>query len=237
MRYSTGLRIALALAVLAAIAASLVYLPHPHGMHAALDVIERSGFLQSVLLVGALVLACVLLLPTSPIILAAGFLLGIAPGAVVASIGAVLGAAADFLLARFAARSWIDRLLRSHVRFSAFDRAIAERGFTLVVLVRLCSLFPYGLTSYLFGLAKVPLGRYLLGSWLGRLPAVLVYAYLGSTAESLVQLAKGEIAMDTEEKVLLGLGLVALAATAVVLANIAKKDLREVIDDPQKPKE
>ena len=58
--------------------------------------------------------------------------------------------------------------------FLRIDHAIGGRRFQIVLLTRLCSLLPYDLMSYAFGLTDVSLGRYVLATWLGRLPETLV---------------------------------------------------------------
>ncbi len=184
------------------------------------------------LLIGVYVVACSLMLPSWFITLAAGFLFGMVWGVVTACLGSVLGAMAAFFVARSVARPWIEHRLTGHPYYLALDRAIATRGFKIVALVRLCSLSPYALTSYLFGLTKVSLGQFVVGSWLGRLPATIVYAYVGSTAKSLVDVAMGRVDLGHGIEILLGLGLVALVTVAVVITHIARQALHEVFDDP-----
>jgi uncharacterized membrane protein YdjX (TVP38/TMEM64 family) len=144
---------------------------------------------------------------------------------------------AAFFVARSVARPWIEHRLAGHPYFLALDRAIGARGFKIVALVRLCSLSPYALTSYLFGLTKIPLGPFLFGSWLGRLPATIVYAYVGSTAKSLVDVAMGRVHLGRETEILLGLALLAMVAAVVVITHIARQALHEVFDHPSPPDE
>lgn len=84
--------------------------------------------------------------------------------------------------------------------------------------------------SYLFGLTKVPLGRYVLATWLGRLPEILLFSYLGSTAKSLADLAAGNVEGGIEQEILLGLGMLAMIAVAVLIVQIARRALRDAVD-------
>ncbi len=231
MKSSNVLRILAAAALLAAIIAGAAFLPLQQYLLWLLQYIERLGAWGPLLLVGVYVAACALMLPSWFITLAAGFLFGMLWGTVTASLGSVLGATAGFFIARSVARPWIEHRLTGHPYFLALDRAIATRGFRIVALVRLCSLSPYALTSYLFGLTKVPLGQFLLGSWLGRLPATIVYAYVGSSAKSLVEVVTGRVHLGRATEILLALGLVAAIAVVVVVSRIARQALDEAFDD------
>jgi uncharacterized membrane protein YdjX (TVP38/TMEM64 family) len=231
VKSSNILRIGAAAALLAAIAAGVAFLPLRQYLLWLLEHIEHLGAWGPVLLVGVYVVICTLMLPSWFITLAAGFLFGMVWGATTACVGSVLGAMAAFFVARSVARPWVEHRLAGHPYFLALDRAIATQGLKIVALVRLCSLSPYALTSYLFGLTKVPLGPFLFGSWLGRLPATIIYAYIGSTAKSLVDVAMGRVDLGRETGVLFGLGLLAMVAVVVVISHTARQSLREVFDD------
>ena len=94
----------------------------------------------------------------------------------------------------------------THPRFFAIDRAIGGQGFKIVLLTRLCSLFPYDLMSYVFGLSEVPLSRYVLATWLGRLPEIVVWAYIGSNAKNLSDLSPAKLTPESENKSSYGWG-------------------------------
>jgi uncharacterized membrane protein YdjX (TVP38/TMEM64 family) len=228
------LRIGLAAAILAAIAASLAFLPVPQDLSWLqwfLEQIRSLGPWGPVCFVVLYAIVCLLLLPGSVLTAAGGFMFGVVWGAVTASLGATLGATAAFLIARWILRGWIEHWFPAHPKFRAVDRAIGRQGFTVVFLTRLSSLLPYDLSSYLFGLTNVPLGRYVLATWLGRLPETLLWAYVGSTAKSLTSLATGEVELGIGRKIFLAVGLVAMAAAAAIVIHIARKALRELVDN------
>ncbi|MGA2068403.1 MAG: TVP38/TMEM64 family protein [Thermoguttaceae bacterium] len=232
MKWATVLRIAIATGLFAAIIACLTILPFPQCIKWSLAWIQSWGAWGPICLVLLYIPVCLLLLPGSALSLAAGFLFGMAWGAVTASLGATLGATAAFVAGRFLVREYVEGGILDHPRFLAIDLAIDGQGFTIVLLTRLCSFFPYGLMSYLFGLTKVPLGRYVVATWLGRLPDILLFSYLGSTAKNLADLAAGKVEGGIERRVLLGVGLVAMIAVAVLIAQIARRALRDAVDKP-----
>jgi uncharacterized membrane protein YdjX (TVP38/TMEM64 family) len=230
MRWATVLRIALATGLLAAILASLTVLPLPLYFKCSLEWAQGLGVRGAVFLILFHVLVCLLLLPGAALTLAAGFLFGMAWGTVTASLGATLGATAAFLAGRFLIRGYVEAESLSHPRFRAIDRAIGRQGFKIVLLTRLCAL-PYDLASYLFGLTKVPLGQYVAATWLGKLPGILVVSYLGSTAKDLAELTAGNVEGGIARQFLLGMGLVAMIAAAVLIARISRTALRDAVAD------
>jgi uncharacterized membrane protein YdjX (TVP38/TMEM64 family) len=86
--------------------------------------------------------------------------------------------------------------------------------------------------SYAFGLTRVSPGKYVLATWLGRLPEIVVWSYLGSNAKSLADLAAGKIQSGIGEQILLWLGLAAMAAVAIIAMEIARRVLHEAIKTP-----
>jgi uncharacterized membrane protein YdjX (TVP38/TMEM64 family) len=230
MKWATAFRIALAAGLIAAVVACLTILPFPQYAKWSLESIQGWGIWGPVGLVLLYIVVCLLFLPGSVLTLAAGLLFGVLPGIITASLGATLGAVAAFLVGRFLVREYLEGKLLEHPRFLAVDRAIDRQGFNIVLLTRLCSLLPYDLMSYLFGLTKVPLGRYVLATWLGKLPGIILFCYLGSTAKSLTDLATGKIKGGIENEILLGVGVVTMVVVVVIIAQIARKALRDTLD-------
>ncbi len=230
MKLPNRLRIALAAGLLAIIVAGLVLLPVQQYLKAFLEWIGRLGPWAPPFLVALEAVVCLLYLPSSAVTLLAGYRCGIVLGTVVASLGATLGATAAFLLSRLLLRGWIERRLAGHPAISAIDRAIGSQGFRVVLLLRLCSLLPYDLMSYALGLTKVSLGRYLLGTWLGRLPEIVLWAYIGSTAKDLSDVFAGKVHAGIGGRILVGLGIAAMIAAMFVVSQIARKALRDALD-------
>ena len=225
----TAVRIVAALLLLAAILAGVFWLPVPQYAEAFVRWIQDQGPWGPVLLLLLYVVVCLVFLPSSVLTLAAGFLFGLFWGSVLASLGAAMGAAAAFCVGRFLVRGWIERHLAGHPGFQAIDRAIGTQGFKIVLLVRLSSLFPYDLMSYAFGLTRVPTGRYVAATWLGKLPGTLLLVYLGSTAKNLTEVLHGNVKLGVWEPILLGLSVAAMIAVAVVIGRIARRALREAV--------
>jgi uncharacterized membrane protein YdjX (TVP38/TMEM64 family) len=217
-----------ALATVAIVAALL-----PVGDYAwqLLEWIARRGPWSPVLLIVAYVLACVLALPAWPLTLGAGFLFGLLWGTVIVSFAATTGATAAFLVARYAGRgSLVERFARHHA-LQAFDRALSEQAFKIVLLLRLSPAVPFNVLNYALGLSTIPPATFVLASWLGMLPGTLMYVYLGTAARSLRELVAGEAQASPVRYIWLILGVLATLAVTVVLTRIARQAIRQTLRD------
>ena len=77
---------------------------------------------------------------------------------------AVIGSCMAFLIARYAARSAIERRVAQNPRFSAIDAAVADQGLKIVFLMRLSPVFPFNLLNYALGLTRVSFRDYTIAS-------------------------------------------------------------------------
>lgn len=175
------------------------------------------------LLYGAVyVLAVLLFVPGIVLTLGAGFLFGVAWGTVIVSLASTTAAAFAFLIARYFARSRVERLARRNPKFQAIDRAIGEQGWKVVALLRLSPLVPFSISNYIYGLTSVRFLPYVAASWIAMLPATVLYVSLGAAGQSL---ERGR-ARSPWEWVLLGAGILATAAITLVLTRVARRELR-----------
>lgn len=176
----------------------------------------------------AYVLAAVLLLPGSLLTIGAGFLFGLFWGTAVASVGATAGAAAGFLVARYLARNRIQARADRHPRFRAIDRAVAAEGWKIVGLLRLSPVIPYNLSNYLYGLTGVGFWPYLIASWIGMIPATVMYVYLGAAGKAGLE-AAGTVgrASTPMEVALFWVGLLATVGVTLYVTRIARRALKE----------
>jgi len=107
-----------------------------------------------------------------------GFLFGAFAGALYASTGATIGAALLFLAARSALGGWLRR--RAGGRMAVLRQGFERHAFSYLLVLRLIPLFPFFLVNLVPAFSRMRLGAYLAATWLGILPAALVYALAGS---------------------------------------------------------
>lgn len=190
--------------------------------------VRAQGFAGALVFMGGYALATVLMIPGALITMLAGLIYGPWLGLAVVSPASVLGASLAFLLGRFVFRGAVERKMAGSRRFRALQTAMEREGFKILVLVRLSPIFPYSLVNYAFGVTRLPLGQYALGSWIGMLAGTFLYVYLGSTVGDLARLTSGD-APDAGAAgwALRGAGLLATVAVTVLITRAARRALAE----------
>lgn len=183
--------------------------------------IEGLGAWAPIVFMVGYAIATVAFIPGSVLTLAAGALFGLFWGTVYAWTGATVGAALAFLVARYAARGWVERKLEGKPRFARLDRSIETDGGKIVALLRLAPVFPFVLLNYALGLTRVRFPSYLLASF-AMLPGTLLYVYYGHVGRAALE--GGKTAWDW---ILLGIGLVAVLAVIVVVTRKAQRALAD----------
>ena len=167
------------------------------------------------------IVAEVAFVPGTLLTVAAGAIFGLLWGTVFAMAGAMLGAAAAFLTARYALRRFVERKVRSSRRLMALDGAIAGDGRRLVFLARLAPILPFNGLNYAFGITSISLADYMIGS-LGIFPGALLRTYYGYMAGDVARATAGTAPPHpVAHYALLAIGLIATIAMTVVLARIA----------------
>lgn len=169
--------------------------------------------------------ATVLLLPAVVLTLGAGAVFGVVAAFAAVSMGATLGAVAAFLVGRYLARDWVTRRVAASPRLGAIDAAVAREGWKIVLLTRLSPAFPFVLLNYAYGLTRVSLRHYALASWIGMMPGIALYAYLGSLAGDLAAAAAGARGRTPGEWALYALGLAATVTVTVYVTRMARAAL------------
>ena len=180
--------------------------------------VHGAGWLGVAVFAAIYVAATVLGLPALPLTLAAGWIYGPVRGTLLVSPASVLGASLAFLLGRTLLRDRVRARIEGRGRFQALDRAIGREGWRLVALLRLSPVFPFSLLNYALGLTDIPLGDYVLASWLAMLPATVLYVSAGAAAG----VATGATSTPGLPAWLLGLGLAATLAVTLRVTHIAR---------------
>ena len=213
-----------------AMLAAVVVLPVREWLTAALIWTESHRYLAWVLFMALYLVATVLVIPGTILTLAAGFAFGVPVGAMLVSVGSLAGACAAFLVGRFFAREWVEERIANWRTFGALDKAAGQEGFVIVLLSRLSPLFPFNLLNYAFGLTAVRFRDYLFASWVGMAPAIVLYVYIGSAAQSLTELADGQIEAGAGGTALFAAGLVATLILTVFITRKATRTLARHLD-------
>ncbi len=200
--------------------------------------IESHRTLAWLIYIAAYTVAAVLVIPGAILTLAAGFIFGVPIGVILVSVASLMGAAAAFLVGRFLARDWVTERIADFPSFRALDKATRNEGFIIVLLTRLSPLFPFNLLNYAFGLTAVRFRDYVLASWIGMAPAIVLYVYIGSAAKSLADLTGDGIESGVRGATLFVVGLIATLLLTVFVTRIATKALgrhlqHETVENPE----
>ncbi|MCG8458789.1 MAG: TVP38/TMEM64 family protein [Holophagales bacterium] len=187
--------------------------------------VDSLGIWAPVVFVLGYAVATVAFVPGSLLTMAGGILFGLAGGTGYVFLGATLGSGAAFLIARYLARSAIERRLEGNERFSLIDEAVGREGLKIVFLLRLVPFFPFIWLNYGLGLTRVRFRDYLLGG-VGMLPGTFLYVFYGKAIGSLAALAQGgTVERGAEQWIFLGLGLVAAILVTTLITREARKAL------------
>ena len=227
---SPGTKIIVFLAGVIVLAGLAFVLPLTDWLASGLQWIDANPGIAWIVYILVYIIATVLLIPGSILTMGAGFLFPLPVGVILVSISSVTGASLAFLIGRFFARDWIAGKISTMQRFSALDRAIGEQGMLIVFLARLSPVFPFNLLNYGLGLTRVRFWHYVLASWIGMLPATILYVYLGTAAKSLVAIVEGDIPTGNSPRYFLIAGLVATIVLVGLITRIATKALKTKLD-------
>lgn len=184
--------------------------------------IDGLGVWGYLLFVGVYILACLILAPATPLTIAAGLVFGLAWGFVVVVIGATLGAALAFVVARYIVRDKVKGLMEKKPVFGALDKAISENGWKVVLMLRLSPLVPFNLQNYFFGVTEVKFWHFAAATFVGIMPGCLLYLYVGAAGSAL---SGGK--WGTPQWIFFGAGLVATLVVAFFVGKKAKEKLKE----------
>ncbi len=214
-------RIVAALLVIAAIITLFHFLPIATWLRHFQTYVRGLGAFGYVVYIVVYAVCVVAFVPASILTLGAGAIFGFVGGTIVVVIGATIGATLAFLLARTMMRKRIEAMTAKNAKFRALDRAIASEGMKIVFLVRLAVVFPFTYINYAFGLTAIPLGRYVLATFVGILPATAAFVFASSAATSAATTSTSSIT----KVVYIAGGIIAIIVS-VLIGRIATKAIR-----------
>lgn len=166
--------------------------------------IEGFGVLAPIVFLSIYVVATMVGFPSSPLTFTAGAMFGALPGFILATIASQLTVTSAFLVSRRFANVPVNRWLGKNRRFQQLNRLTQRHDVLVVLTVRLVNILPFFLVNYGFGVTKVSFGRYVLWSFIGKIPGTIVLVLIGDAIYQSV--LKGDVpwAMVTCVLVLLG---------------------------------
>lgn len=157
----------------------------------------------------------------------AGYAFGPARGALLASLGNVLGMTVAFLVGRYALAGPVGRWLAKNHRWAAVQRAVASDALRIGFLIRVSPLAPQNLMSYGFSITPMRIGTFMLVTWLGLLPIICFQAYVGSLMHDVAELIEGKRPpLGVWGWVATGTGVAVTVGALVVVTRLGQRALR-----------
>jgi len=145
--------------------------------------------------------------------ISAGFLFGTVLAAVLAVVGATLGAVAVFLAARTAFGDCLRA--RAGAALTRMRDGFQENAFHYLLVLRLVPLFPFWLVNLVPAFLGVPLRTYVLATFFGIIPGTVIFASVGDGLGAILDEGeKPNLLVIFEPEILLP--LIALAVFALL---------------------
>jgi uncharacterized membrane protein YdjX (TVP38/TMEM64 family) len=229
-RFKGKLRLFILSSVIAVLLIAARYLNIQEFLHSLINQVNNLGIWGPVAYIGIYNLATLLFVPGSLLTLKGGCLFGLFWGSVYVLIAAIIGATLAFFIGRYISRDWVAGQIDKHPKLKAIDLAVAKEGWKIVLLTRLCPIFPFNLLNYVFGVTQVSLKDYILGSF-GIIPGTVMYVYIGSLANNLAMPNMSNVPMTPEaqiyQQIMQVIGLLATVAVTIYVTRVAQKALHQ----------
>lgn len=120
-----------------------------------------------------------ILFPAGILSATAGVIWGPALGFFYLQIAANISSTAEFLIARYFARSAVENFLKGKIL--RIDEKIKTHGFLTVLLIRLIPNVAWDIQNLSLGLTGVKFGDYLLATLIGIMPGSFAFVFFGSS--------------------------------------------------------
>jgi uncharacterized membrane protein YdjX (TVP38/TMEM64 family) len=147
-------------------------------IHQLIDWIHTFGPIAPIIFIVTYIISTVFFLPGFPLTLLASVVFGPVFGAIWVSIGSTIGATFAFIIGRYLGREAIVSRFSHHDMMKRIDEGVKKQGWKMVAITRLVPLFPFNVQNYIYGLTDIPLGIYVVVSWLCMIPATIGYTFL-----------------------------------------------------------
>ena len=151
--------------------------------------LEQQSTMNPFLVAGILIalksVAAPLGIPGTPLTLITGSIFGLWVGTIVALIGNTIGATLAFLLSRYIFRDYGKKLFSKYPKLQKYMNDLEEKALSTILFLRLVPLFPFNAINFLLGVTPIPLGTYIIGSFIGMIPGTFLFVYLSRSLKML----------------------------------------------------
>ncbi len=138
---------------------------------------EFLGIFSIPFFISTYTLANALLVPSVPFVFTSGIVYGFLGGIIVALIGEVLSGTVNFYIGRKMGPKLFSRK-SEHEKVKFAKKYINENGFKVVFFLRYLG-FYFDIVSYAAGMTKIKYKDYIIATFLGFIPYIIIYVYAG----------------------------------------------------------
>ncbi|MGF7048540.1 putative membrane protein YdjX (TVP38/TMEM64 family) [Paenibacillus sp. DS2015] len=124
------------------------------------------------------------IVPYKLVIATLGYTSGIVWASIISWLGTMLAGVIVYGLVRYAFREQGRRYLAKKPWIQSFTTTIETHPFIAIMIARLLPIVPQMAVNIFAGVASISLWRYTLASGIGKLPGIVLYAYLGENLAS-----------------------------------------------------
>ncbi len=188
---------------------------------ALLSWVQQNGLLAALLYMAIYAVAVAFSLPGGLVLsITGGFLFGTIWGSLYIVIGATVGATALFIIAKSALGDFLRA--KAGPWLQKMESGFRENALSYLLVLRLVPLFPFFVVNLVPAFLAVPLSTYVIGTFFGIIPGVIVFAQVGAGLGSIFD--KGEAfsaaGILTPQIVFALIGLAVLSLIPVVYKKI-----------------
>lgn len=146
------------------------------------EFITSFGWVSPVIFLFAYTLAPFIYFPSSLLSITASITYGIWPGVLYIWTGALGGATSGYFIGRFMGRTIFSK---RQIPWNNRMRYLLEnRGFLVVLVLRLIPLMGFSMLSYLSGFSKIKYSHFISATMIGIIPGMLMYGTFGQSIVS-----------------------------------------------------
>jgi uncharacterized membrane protein YdjX (TVP38/TMEM64 family) len=176
------------------------------------DFVLGFGFWAPIIYIVIYFLRTFILFSASVLSVAGGLAFGPLWGTVYTVIGATISSCTAFLIVRWFGRGFMESTCKNcGTAIEGLDEKIGDRGFWIILFLRLVPIFPYEGINFAAGLSKISFWQYFWGTFLGIIPGSFAYNYLG-----------GSLINIKDPRILLAIALVLLVIFTPTIYKIIK---------------
>lgn len=178
------------------------------------------------------VIAEILAIPAVPLSVSAGYLFGLPLGVSIVLLSATIAASISFVIGKTVLRSFVvTKILQENPKLAKIDRIIGERGFNLLIVLRLSPLFPFALSNYVYGASSIDFVSYFWATLLGFAPGTIAYVYTGMVGKELMFSTDG---VNDQPWYVYGIGFTLILGIMKVISDTASGILQSIDEDDDK---